>query len=188
MVCKTNNRKFSVGFSLIELVIGMLVFSIAMTMMLSLIYPQVERSLIPIYQIRATKLANSLLNEIRGKAFDENSNLTLAGNRCGEGTAPLPCTAPGDLGAVADGESRDQFDDVDDFHGFDIEGTLLTQSDQFKDLYVGFSLKVEVFYDGNYDGQKDASSDPARNAKLIKISVTMPNDETLSFAAYRSNY
>ena len=53
-----------------------------------------------------------------------------------------------------------------------------------QDIYSGYSYNVNVIYDGNYDGV----SDRLTNAKLITVTVTMPNDETLDFATYRSNY
>ena len=178
------------GFTLIELVIGMLVFAIAMTMMISAIFPLVNRSVEPIYQIRATKLANSLLSEIQAKAFDEGSNLSLGGNRCGEGATPVDCTSPEDLGPdppnSAVQEIHDDFDDVDDFNGFTIDGALLSQTDTtFADLYVGYELAVTVIYDSDYDGIDD---NVIGTAKLITVKVTMPNQETLSFASYRSNF
>jgi len=168
------------GFTLIEMIIGIVVFAVAMTMMTSLILPRAEQSVDPIYQVRAAKLASSLLDEIKGKAFDENSNTSLGLGRCDENSNPCSTT----LGA--DGaETRDSFNDVDDYDGLEIDGLLLNHTSQsYQDLYKNYELAVSVIYDGDYNGVADSS----RKAKLITITVTMPNQETVSFATYRSNY
>ena len=48
------------GFTLIEMVIGIVVFSIALTLFTSLIVPQVIRSVDPIFQVRASELGQVL--------------------------------------------------------------------------------------------------------------------------------
>jgi len=177
---RCNQLKHNRGFTLIEMIIGIVVFAIAMTMMTSLILPRAKQSIDPIYQVRAAKLANSLLDEIKGKEFDENSNTSLGLGRCDESSNPCSTT----LGA--DGtETRDSFNDVDDYHGLEVDGLLLNHTTQsYQDLYKNYALTVNVIYDGDYDGVADSS----RKAKLITITVTMPNQETVSFATYRSNY
>ena len=68
-----NNFK---GYTLIEQVIGIVVFSIALGLFTSLIIPQVIRSVGPIFQVRASELGQSLINEITAKSFDEASDRT----------------------------------------------------------------------------------------------------------------
>lgn len=174
-----NFNRQQAGFTLIEMVVGIVAFSIAMTMITSLILPRSEQSVDPIYQLRATKLAGSLINEIQGKAFDEQSNLSQGLFRCGENSNPCSATLGPDSG-----ETRDLFNDVDDYHQFQITGNLLDNNQTYNELYGGYSLNVSVIYDGNYDG----ASDNVTKAKLITVTVTMPNNEALSFATYRSNY
>lgn len=175
------------GFTLIELIIGIVVFAVAMAMMTSLIFPQVQRSIEPIYQIRATELANTLINEIQAKSFDENSKPWLGLGRCDETDPPL-CTLARDLGP--DNETRDLFDDVDDYHGLNISGQHLisNQSNQsYQDLYQNFDLNVVVFYDSDFNGIEDTDI-TSRGAKLIQVTVTTPSGQTIKFATYRSNY
>lgn len=168
------------GFTLIEMIIGILVFAVAMTMMFSVVIPRSQESIDPIYQVRAAKLANSLLGEIRGKAFDENSNPSLGLGPCGENGSNCSVV----LGPET-GENRDSFNDVDDYDGFDIDGLLLSQSSiSYNSLYANYKLLVTVIYDGDYNGIADSLI----NAKLITVTVTMPNSEKVEFASYRSNY
>lgn len=174
------------GFTLVELVIGIIVFSIVLAIITSLIVPQAVRSVDPIYQVRATELAQSLLNEITAKSFDENSDRSGGSARCND-VGELACTSASNLGAEEPG--RDNFDDVDDYINFDfsLDGPSVLVANQ--SLYQGFNAQVSVIYDGNFDGDYDDGNLPAeQNAKLITVVVTTPSAETLTFAAYRSNF
>jgi len=173
------------GFTLLELIMGIVVFSIAMTMLSTLILPLAARSTDPVFQIRATKLANALINEISAKPYDEQSKPWLGLGRCDEATNS-DCTLANLLGA--DGtETRDLFDDVDDYHGLSISGQHLYSGAGYDDLYLNYGLTVTVFYDGDFDGVKDTNIN-SRSAKLIQVAVTTPGNEVIEFAAYRSNY
>ncbi|NRA54586.1 MAG: type II secretion system protein [Gammaproteobacteria bacterium] len=177
------------GFTLLELIMGIVVFSIAMTMLSTLILPLAARSTDPVFQIRATKLANALINEISAKPYDEQSKPWLGLGRCDE-AANSDCTLAGALGPDLLGsayEARDLFDDVDDYHGLSISGQHLYSGAAYEDLYLNYRLTVTVFYDGDFDGLEDASIN-SRSAKLIQVAVTTPSNEVIEFAAYRSNY
>jgi MSHA pilin protein MshD len=160
-------KKKQLGFTLIELVIGIIAFAIVITLVTGLIVPQATRSIDPIFQVRATELAQSLMNEINAKAFDEQSDNSNGGLvRCGESmesivqnvfgvpVSQLPasinldditpnnnnCTAPEALGP--DNEvSRADYDDVDDFNGLD---------DGVNNRIVN-SLGEEILLGGNID-------------------------------------
>lgn len=186
---KNNPFQRSFGFTLIEMVIGIVVFSIAMVMMVSVILPRGEKSIDPIYQVRATKLATTLLNEISGKAFDHNSNLSQGRFRCDEegddGNVVNACTDANALGPET-GETAITFNDVDDYHLFQNSANVLETTNSYNNLYNGYSFIVNVIYDDDYDGMSDNNID--KKAKLITVTVTMPNNETLDFSTYRSNY
>ncbi|WJG09712.1 type II secretion system protein [Aliiglaciecola sp. LCG003] len=193
----------SKGFTLIEMVIGMLVLAIVFALMTSLIFPQAGRSVDPIMQVRATELANSLLREISAKAFDETST---TGIRCNDDLNQdgefdsddneAACTAAANFGP--EGETRNaiesNFDDVDDYHGLSqgrgqddpIILNSLGESIEIdgQNLYAGFNFQVTVVYDGNLDGVTDSN----QSAKLITVTVGTPSLETLVFSTYRSNY
>ena len=64
------------GFTLIEQVIGIVVFSIALGLFISLLVPQVVRSVELVYQVRASVLGQSLISEISGKCYGESSDRT----------------------------------------------------------------------------------------------------------------
>jgi MSHA pilin protein MshD len=173
------------GFTLIELVIGIVVFSIALVLFTSLIVPQAIRSVDPIFQVRASELGQSLMNEITSKSFDEKSDRTGGATLCN-----ATCIGSINLGPD-DSESRTTFDDVDDYHGLNVSnGDIKNSLDETtvldgSNLYQGFSLHVSVVYDAAMDGTADTV---VGNTKLITVTVTTPNDEDIIFSSFRSNY
>jgi MSHA pilin protein MshD len=180
------------GFTLIEQVIGIVVFSIALGLFTSLLVPQAVRSVDPVYQVRASELGQSLINEISGKSYDEASDRTGGAIRC-DGTS---CSAWNNMGADpmdSGTESRINFDDVDDYNGFEMPniygvfnnalGEALTINGT--NLYEGFTVNVSVFYDTDFDGINDEA---IGSAKLITIIITTPNDQNIIFSTYVSNY
>lgn len=195
------HRLAQAGFTLIELIIGMVVLGIALTTITTLIYPQAQNSVDPLFQVRGTELANGLLNEIQGKAFDENSYSGDPLLRCdedsidGDSDIDVECSlilgmdtgeytgAPGSEVAL-----NDLFDDVDDYHGFSATGEQLAGDTNYASRYKNYLLAVTVFYDGNYDGVDDGTDLVHRGAKLIQLTVTLPNNDEMLFAVYRSNF
>ncbi|WP_299072294.1 prepilin-type N-terminal cleavage/methylation domain-containing protein [uncultured Paraglaciecola sp.] len=188
--------KHTQGFTLMELVIGIIVFAVALVLFMSLIVPQAIRSIEPIYQVRATELGQSLMSEIFSKSFDEASNRVGESELCSSNIVPL-CTTSGNLGPEEGGNNRESFDDVDDYHGLsesggDIKNTL-NQSVSLggANLYEGFSATVTVVYDDNMDGIDDAivgGSGYIGNTKLITLTITTPSEEAIVFSSFRSNY
>lgn len=192
-------RAYTRGFTLIELIIGIVVFSIIMLVIIGVIGPQSRLSIEPIWQIRASELAQSLLTEINSKSFDEQSDRTGGTTRCNEVQS---CTASGSLGPDS-GESRDSFDDIDDYHGLNQTGAnILNVQGQAmlnngESLYSGFTAQVSVYYDSNEDGINDDDADQngaldtgtlVGNVKRITITVITPGGEPLTFASYRWNF
>jgi len=173
------------GFTLIELVVGIVVFSIALVLFTSLMVPQAIRSVDPIFQVRASELGQSLMNEISSKSFDEESDRTGGGDPCDPA-----CTSSINLGPDGS-ESRTTFDDVDDYHGLNVsDGEIknsLNETTVLNDgnLYQGFSVSVSVVYDAAMDGTADTA---VGNTKLITVTVTTPNDEDIIFSSFRSQY
>lgn len=180
------------GFTLIEQVIGIVVFSIALGLFISLIAPQVVRSVGPVYQVRASELGQSLINEIAGKSYDEASDRTGGAMQCDSSS----CSAWNNMGPDLMGsgtESRTSFDDVDDYNGYEMPNILGEFNNALGEaltvnganLYEGFSVNISVFYDANFDGIDDET---IGNAKLITITITTPNNESIIFSTYMSNY
>ena len=176
------------GFTLIEIIVGIVVLSIAYALLTSLIYPLASQSAAQIHQIRAAEFGQSMVNEILGKAFDENSDMSGGEDRCGEISAVL-CTVSANLGADGS-EERGDYNDVDDYNAinFTDDEILNSQGNSISDVYVGFSMNVTVIYDSNYSGEYDAGVDDEKTAKLITITVRSPQDDDYIFSVYRVNF
>ncbi len=87
------------GFTLIELIIGIVMFAIALSIITALIAPQAKKSAEPIVALRASEFGQSLMNEIQSKSFDEHSDRSSPFKRCGEiSIGAEACTAPAALG------------------------------------------------------------------------------------------
>lgn len=191
------------GFTLIEMIVGIVIFGVVLAFVTTLIFPQAGRSVDPIMQVRATELANTFLREISSKRFDENGNGTI---RCNDDldndgdlndTGESECTSAGNFGFDS-GEQRNatlsNFDDVDDYNGLSQgagQAELVIRNSLGEDivvngvnLYAGFIVNVTVVYDGNMDGTADSD----QSAKLIVVTVTTPGGQDLNFSTYRSNY
>lgn len=192
-------KRRHLGFTLIEMVVGMVVFSVVMVMVINLVMSQSRRSIDPVIQVKAAELAQSLLTEIMSKSFDENASRDGSDERCNETTA---CTQTGSLGPDS-GETRATFNDVDDYHGIDQSGAAIENSlgqamtANGRYLYQGYRVQIEVFYDDNQDGINDADTDNDGNVddntvvgdvKLIKLYITTPQDDVMPFAVYRWNF
>jgi MSHA pilin protein MshD len=182
----------SSGFTLIELVIGIVVFAISLSLIVSLLLPQAQRSVQPILQVRATELAQSLLNEISAKSFDQNSDRASGKIRCNEDLNndgdlindddETACTAEENFGNEED-DKREDYNDVDDYHNINVSDENIVNSvgDPFivnnKNLYRGFSANISVTY-----------TDIKQSGKLITVTIITPTGQSLSFATIRSNF
>ncbi|MBW8182821.1 type II secretion system protein [Shewanella nanhaiensis] len=179
----TNSVNRTKGFTLIELVVGMVVLSIALVMLASMLFPQADRAAETLHRVRSAELAHSILNEIWGKRYDQNTNANGGVPACGAAArvdlglpAGLDCTPSANLGPDT-GEVRNTFNDVDDYHGLSETSNMLNSSDTYLSQYRNYQLSVIVTYP-NAD----------RNSKLVTINVTTPSSEVITYNAIRSNY
>lgn len=187
------------GFTLIELIAGIVVFAVSLTLVTTLVANQSRQSIDPIWQVKAIELGQSLLSEINAKAFDENSDFIGGTERCNESD---PCSTSGSLGSDT-GELRDNFDDIDDYNGLDATDGNITNSlgqslsGPNGNFYQGFRAQVSVFYDDNADGINDDdlnqdgvldSGTLIGNQKLIRIVITTPGGDQIPFTSFRANY
>ncbi len=169
------------GFTIIEVIAGIIVLAIALLGFSVAFGPQAARSVDTIYQVRATELGSSLLNEIISLSFDQANNRAGGSVRCGA-VAPNACTADIDFGPEP-GENRDDYNDVDDFDEFSATGELLTGT-TISELYKNFTVLVTVCY---AETAIAACTTSIEDYKKVQVSVTTPNGQVFSFTSYRGN-
>ncbi|HEB58024.1 MAG TPA: type II secretion system protein [Gammaproteobacteria bacterium] len=172
-------RRGQAGFTLVEIIVMIVLVSIAMVGVMAAYQHAMRHGADPVHQTRALKLGQAYLEEILGKRFDEN---TGQGGipRCNSTDAGAqPCSST--FGPDG-GETRDLYDDVDDYHGLDLSpptdanGNALTG-------YNGFRLRVQVVNAGNeLAGLNNA------DAKRIDVTVTTPRGNDFQFSGYRVNF
>lgn len=148
------------GVTLVELIVFIVVISLALGAMLSVYRYSVVNSADPLVRVRLLEAAQSRLDRVLAQPYDAQTppgGVPACGSNPPSGTPdPPPCA---DSGGVSD------------FDG---------QSDT---PYDGYSRTVNVTFAGDELGLADDSY-----AKRITVTVTAPNGESLTLSAYRSNF
>lgn len=204
------------GISLIELVIFIVILSVALTG-ITLIYINATRySADPMVRIRSIELAQSTLEEILLKAYDNNTptgggcvQMTNAATTlCTSGTTPASDPDAGTPLGTDSEANRSVFNDVDDYTdqlycGENVTPantacpTLTCQDMQdesgnnIKVEYRGFSVCIQVNYAGNELNTVSPGTGTnvsVNDAKRIDVTVTDPLNSRINLSAYRLNY
>ncbi|MGL4916890.1 MAG: type IV pilus modification PilV family protein [Aeromonas allosaccharophila] len=180
------------GFTLIELIVGIVLLAVALTGILGLLINQAPQAVDPVQQVRAAQLAQRLTGEILQKSFDEQSDHNGGRYRCGEqvaGVTIAPCS--GSYGP--DGEPAPYaYNDVDDFDtaGNWRDASWFTQtssgigSSEYRNYQVKIAVSAVDFSDGTF---KNCTA-PCSVGKRIDLQVRLPNQSVLDFSFYRGNY
>lgn len=182
-------RAASAGFTLIELIVGMVVLAIAILMVSQIMGPMLVRSTEPWHQVRAAELGHSLMNEIMAMSFDENSSRgsnLLRCNAAGAASciASLPaCPATGMTSATEEA-NRSLYDDVDDYHCLRADGGSLTDilNQNQAATYNNYRVEIYVSYAGSRLGLAN------NTAKQVEIQVSTPGGEVIVFTGFKGNW
>lgn len=196
----TNPHPLRRGFTLIELVIGIVLLAVALGSMMGLLVNQTSQAVDPVQQVRAAQLAQRLLNEILSRSFDAHSDHNGSHWRCGEtvdGITYAACTQPGGYGPDSGESNSYLFDDVDDYHtpvicsshltscagGEWVPAAFFTQSsDEVRDDYRNFAVRIQV------SPGAGCSATLCSTFKVIRLTVRLPDGSELPFAVTRGNY
>lgn len=188
------------GFTLIELVIGIVLLAVALGGMMGLLVSQTSQATDPVQQVRAAQLAQRLLNEILSRSFDAHSDHNGSRWRCGETVDGIPydaCTLPSAYGPESGESSSYLFDDVDDYHtpaicashltscagGEWVPATYFTQSsDEVRDDYRNYQVRILVTPGAG------CTAALCSTFKIIRLTVRLPDGSELPFAVTRGNY
>lgn len=173
-----NSERFYVhkqtGVTLIELIITIVVIGIAMSALVSALSTGIANSSTPLWEGKALELSQAYLDEIQSMKFDETS--VLGGGELS--SASVNCNPSG----FDDGETRANFDDVDDYHNLS-ESPQLIDSSINMSAYTNFNVLVQVACAGTDLGLANDAS-----AKRISVTITVPGGESRSVAFYKGNF
>lgn len=176
------------GLSLIEVVIFIVVLGIGIAG-LAVLYNQLTlASVDPLVRKQAVAIASSLMEEIQLRPFtfcDPDDPLVFTE------TSPLGCSSPaqresGAIGPEA-GESRyadPRFDNVSDYHGFNMAGSIQDITNATINGLTGYSADVQIIAAG---GDFPAAV-PADEALRITVTVTGPANTQVVLQGYRLRY
>ncbi|HHT9127072.1 MAG TPA: type IV pilus modification PilV family protein [Candidatus Brocadiia bacterium] len=146
------------GFTLIEVIIFLVLAGIILPLIFIPFMTGLKSYSTPEVVSTATFLGEELMEEIKSKGFDEN---------------PASPTDPANLGP--EGESRSQYDDVDDYDG-------LTETSSG---FGNYSRSVTVFYVSA--DNLDADAGAITNFKRIQVTVTNSQIPNVAMATLVSN-
>ncbi len=168
------------GFTFVELVIAIAVMGIAMVTMLQMLGLSLGHQSDTLVQSRTTALAEAYMQEILARKFDAN---TPSGGIPACAPAAVPCSL---ASAFDDGETRAEYDDVDDFDGLD-EMPPLDATGAARAGYDRYRVQVSVAY---ADAAQVAAFglDNASDAKIVSITVTPPTGPAQPFSFVKGDY
>lgn len=188
------------GFTLIELVITLIIFSFTLLLIFPFIQA-IERSGDPIVRERTVALGQALMDEILSRRWDENT-LVGGGPLCsgeggvGRGTksygtalAACPDVSANNLNASASpgaeaGETRQTYDDVDDYNSMATETDTFTDQAGVSFTYTGYSRSVAVDYVSSSVTTVTSTTPSAgttTDTKRIRVTVSNPLGEQFVF-------
>lgn len=209
--------KYQYGISLIELVIFIVILSVALTG-ITLIYINTTRySADPMVRIRSIELAQSTLEEILLKAYDDATPVGggcvrfAANSLCPVGAPPNPVAATETLGLGSEeGVDRPLFDDVDDYNNqlycgdnvvpsntacpaLACQDMLDESGNDISTEYSGLSVCIQVSFAGNELNAVDVAPGTGTNvsandAKRIDVIVADTLNSRIGLSAYRLNF
>ncbi|PMH39887.1 hypothetical protein BCU68_07255 [Vibrio sp. 10N.286.49.B3] len=179
--------KRTLGFTLIESIVVMVIMAIAMITLTSLLFPQIERSADPHYQTRSVALGQSLMDQILSKNFAANSGADGGAVRCGENG--LVCASSS--GSLT-------FDGIDDYQGCWYGSDITQCSDYPAEPQNELSMLFEDSYQQyknmhvliNIELVEATSELVASDDMMKKITLTVKASRHIEFEliAYRGNY
>ena len=158
------------GVTLIEMVITIVILGIALSALISSLSSGISQSATPLWESRSLELTQAYLDEILAMKFD--------------GTQPLGGGVVSGVCAIStDGQSRANFDDVDDYDGLNDSPPQLIESSLDMSTYSDFSVLVSVSCSGT---ELNLSDDAF--AKRIVVTVNVPGGQSRSVAVYKGNF
>ncbi|WP_054340425.1 type IV pilus modification PilV family protein [Neptunomonas antarctica] len=173
------------GFSLVETILTIVIISIALVALISAWGQSAKHSGDPFWHAKAAYLGEAYIEEIITKRFDENTPVggypacTIAS-----------CSSTLGVDKLSDGvtdETRDLFDDVDDYHGLSETPSLNTLG-AIRPEYDRYQVNVSVTYAGGEVPLTGGGTRPEKTVKRINITITPPGESSQLFVVYRGNY
>ncbi|MCG8672034.1 MAG: type II secretion system GspH family protein [Pseudomonadales bacterium] len=180
----TKSRSQESGATLVELIITIVILSVALLAVVSVYSRAISSSANPIIYAKSIELGQAFLDEILTKKFDHNTPL-------GGIPATTVFTASGSFGPETGESSRALYNDVDDFHGASYSTVeLITGDNDAVNQYVNYQVDIAVSYidTANDSTLRTTASLTTQSMKRITVTVSNPLSQPLTFTAYKGNF
>lgn len=174
-------RRAGRGITLVELIVFILIVSVALAGVLSVFNAAVRGSSTPQARKQVLAIAEALLQEVVQKSYQNDAagdNAATPAAGCTKTTTPSCRTMP-EFSAALAAADRPNYNDVDDYNGFAQTG--VTQPDGTTAIpgLSGYAYSVTV--------SAATLGTPAATAKKIVVQVTGAG-ETVSLTGYRTDH
>lgn len=161
------------GVTLVELIITIVVLGIALSTLVSALSDGVSQSSAPLWEAKTLELQQAYLDEILAMQFDDAG--TAGGGEVSLASAPCVLST--------EGQSRSQFDDVDDYHNLTDKPPVLIEAGIDMSQYAQYSVSVQVACAGSELGLSEN-----RLAKRILVTVVAPGGQSRNVTVYKGNF
>jgi len=183
MSISLDHRPAQRGLTLIELIIFVVVVAVGLAGVLVAINTGVARSADPMVRKQALAAAESLLEEVELQPFTycnpSDSAAPTATSSAGCTTAAQSMDTPGNWGAGKSRYGPAFFDNVADYNGFSMAGTLNDIFQQSSTRLAGYNAVVSVTQVGSGFGLSS-------NADAVRIDVTVSGSgNTVTVSGFR---
>lgn len=176
------SKKSQGGVTLVELVISIIILSIAMVALMNAFSVNMQNSADPLWRNKTLKLAQLYLDEILAKNYDHNTPVG------GMPVIVAPSCVLGPDTVAGTAETRENFNDVDDYHGINNEVPVSIIS-PLDISYNNYRVSVDVMCVGDDVGAVDKDNAPDSNqAKKIIVTITPPGQAAIPFSVYKANF
>jgi len=160
------------GVTLVELVVSIVIISVAMVALLNAFGVSVSQNADPILRSKSLKLAQIYLDEALSKYYDHGTPVG--------GVPAVASPSCSGLGSET-GETRVDFNDVDDFH--DIDDSPPQKQSGALSGYTGYRVQVSVACVGD-----DVGASSNEHVKKVLVTVTAPDQSQITIASYKGNH
>jgi len=153
------------GFSLVELIVFIVIVSIALAGVLSVMNLTTKHSADPLVRKQAIAVADSLLEEIELQNFAVTS-------------APVAPTQA----------NRPLFDDIGDYNNFSTTGIYYFDSNVLIPGLTGYNVASVTVANADLGPAGNVITAASGDAKLITVTVTGPDNTSITLSGYRTAY
>jgi MSHA pilin protein MshD len=162
-----NTRRFNAhGFTLIEIIVTIVVLAIAGTTLLSVFTSTARTSADPMIQQQAISIAEAYMEEIVSKSFSDPRDVYVL--------------TVNETGRSESGETRDQFNDVQDYNDL-LDTKVRDQNNNEISSLEDYTVVVTV-------AEKKLNDIDKNNSLFINITVTHSAISSITISSYRTKY